>query len=539
MDPKQQRDRFMAFAFASADLCVEIDADGKIVYAVGAGSPLGIAKAESLIGAPVSSILAENDKPLIEQLLSGLTPGRRAGPLSVRGVGDEQPPMNVSALAFPGAAGRAYLSFAYLSAVAPATVRAERDNASGLVVEDAYASVAADAIESIRDRGLVAQMTVVTLDGHAELIERLEPESAEQYVRDVGSALRATSAGDAATEIGDGQFSIVHDDGQDLGALEDTLGDVARSADPEGVGVTIGAHSFTIDPALSSADAARALAFTVAEFAQGCASGATGEDLEKMCATLQGRMREVGDRMGEFKRAISDQLISFCAQPIVDLKTRSVHHHELLVRFEADQSPYQMVAFAEETGVVAELDLAVLNAAADFLANEAPPDFQGLAVNLSGASVTNPQFTTRLVQALLTRRIDPTKLAFEVTESANITDLDAAHAFIQRIRKTGHPVYLDDFGAGAASFQYLRALDVDAVKIDGCYVRAATRTQKDAMLLKAMVGLCGDLGVLAVAEQIEDERQLSHLSRLGVEFGQGFLLGRPVPLEQLARSAAA
>ena len=98
---------------------------------------------------------------------------------------------------------------------------------------------------------------------------------------------------------------------------------------------------------------------------------------------------------------------------------------------------------------------------------------------------------------------------------------------IQRLRTTGHAVCLDDFGAGAAAFQYLRALEVDVVKIDGMYVREALQSQTGKPFLKAMAGLCRDLGVGVVAEMVEDKSVVSFLLECGIQFGQGILFGEP------------
>jgi EAL domain-containing protein (putative c-di-GMP-specific phosphodiesterase class I) len=95
------------------------------------------------------------------------------------------------------------------------------------------------------------------------------------------------------------------------------------------------------------------------------------------------------------------------------------------------------------------------------------------------------------------------------------------------LRDAGHKVCLDDFGAGASAFQYLRALDVDVVKIDGIYVRDALKMGKGKSFLKAMAGLCNDLGIVTVAEMIENANAVTFLRACGVAYGQGYLFGRP------------
>ena len=119
------------------------------------------------------------------------------------------------------------------------------------------------------------------------------------------------------------------------------------------------------------------------------------------------------------------------------------------------------------------------------------------------------------------------ELMFEVTESAKITDLDATNTVIQSIRGLGHHVCLDDFGAGAAAFQYLRALQVDYVKIDGIYVREALTKPNAPAFLRAMASLCKELGIETVGEFVETDEIAKFLVQVGVQFGQGYLFGKP------------
>lgn len=527
----------MGFSFAASDLLLEVDAAGNIVFAAGAAGPLGERDAHAFVGRAIGECVREDDRPMLGQMLSMLKLGMRSGPLQLVGAGAFAPTMQISAVTLPTAPNARYVTIAFTGASTLAAAVAPRAKDTGLVEAEAYGDVAEDALSALRARGSAAKVTMLDLAGQQDLVTRLGPDEARSYLGELGAMLRAASSGDAAAQVTDGSYSVIHDETLDTEALTRDLGAAAKKADPQGLGVQIGARSITIDPDLSDADAARALAYAVARFAEGGLGG--DSDFSELCSTLEGDMRQTSSKMVAFKRTISERQFIFMAQPIVNLKSRRPHHYELLVRFEKGRSPFQMVHFAEQTGVIADLDMAALEAAVAFLAKRAPRDFPGLAVNLSGASVTNPQFATRLIRALIAHNVDPKRLSFEITESSRITDLDAAHAFIQRIRNTGHPVYLDDFGAGAASFQYLRALEVDAVKIDGAYVQSAAQLKKDALLLKAMVELCRDLGVLTVAEKVENETQVQHLAKLGVDMCQGYLFGKPAPLSTLAADKAA
>ncbi|MFT5540251.1 MAG: EAL domain-containing protein (putative c-di-GMP-specific phosphodiesterase class I) [Alphaproteobacteria bacterium] len=150
-----------------------------------------------------------------------------------------------------------------------------------------------------------------------------------------------------------------------------------------------------------------------------------------------------------------------------------------------------------------------------------------VAVNLSGTSIASKPFVMKLHKLLAQYAGFAGSLIFEITESAKIRDLEKVNATVQSLRRAGHKVCLDDFGAGAAAFQYLRDLEVDVVKIDGAYVKGALKTEKGMAFLRAMAGLCNDLGITTIAEMVEDQQSRQFLRDCGVGYGQGYLFGRP------------
>ncbi len=532
MDVRQQRDRFMAFAFAGADLLVETRSDGAIGYAVGAASALGAARAEDLVGQTLFEHLSQTDRTLVARVLDRISTGQRAGPLNVRTKDNRPATLHIGGFPSPDNARFVTLTFATPANLAAAA--APRDAQTGLVAPEAFETLANDALASLQAEGKDAAVTFLNVDGQDALTAKLDEQSSSAFLNQIGAVLRAAAVGDAVSQVADGRYSLIHDEGFDAAAVEDEIAALSRTADPEGKGVTVNRETVAVDATMSPQDMTRALVYAVNAFADGDDS----IDMTNLSGVLDGMMKDARGRMAEFKSAIADRRVRFVAQPITELKTRRVSHYELLVRFDGDESPFEMVAFAEKTGIIADLDMAVFEVASEFIAERAPKGFAGLAVNVSGLSIVKPAFTDDLMEKLQACKFARSKLAFEITESAEIADLEAADQAIKRIRALGHNVYLDDFGAGAASFPYLRALDVDGVKIDGAYVRSALKNPRDAMLLKAMAGLCADLGVTTIAEMVETNQHLDHLRKLGIEKGQGWLFGKPKPLEQLASPGA-
>lgn len=186
--------------------------------------------------------------------------------------------------------------------------------------------------------------------------------------------------------------------------------------------------------------------------------------------------------------------------------------------------------FAEDIGLIDEFDYAVINRAIakirSMLKKGGSP---GIAVNVSGRSLSSQGFIFELL-ALLRNNKDLTQyLSIEITESATIHDLDALSLVLEEVREIGFRVYLDDFGAGAAGFQYLKKLKVDALKIDGAYIRDALTSAEDRAFLRSMVGLCKDLGIVTVGEWVETQEHATLLRQMGVDYGQGYFFGKPSP----------
>jgi EAL domain-containing protein (putative c-di-GMP-specific phosphodiesterase class I) len=197
-----------------------------------------------------------------------------------------------------------------------------------------------------------------------------------------------------------------------------------------------------------------------------------------------------------------------------------------------------VIAFAEQAGMIGQLDLAILDLALAMLnSSQVPPDAK-VAINISGQTVQSQAAMQPILQRVLNRKGLVERLQFELTESAEIADLDAANDIVQQLRFPGFKVYLDDFGAGAASFQYLHAIKVDGVKIDGRYVKPLPASKKDATLVKGLVRLTRDLGLSTVAECVETEDQAKLLAELGVDFGQGWYFGKPdIEIRPAAKAA--
>ncbi|WP_298913672.1 EAL domain-containing protein [uncultured Algimonas sp.] len=225
-----------------------------------------------------------------------------------------------------------------------------------------------------------------------------------------------------------------------------------------------------------------------------------------------------------FRAHVSEQLYTVMRQPIVDLGDGHVHHYEWLVRFQGQGTP-GVLRPAEISGVIRDLDLSMLAQA--ILVLNADPSGPGIAINLSGASVDRETFMPSVMACLTALTADPSRLLIELTESWDMDRLDLAESLLSELIKRGHPVCLDDVGAGAASIRYLRALPASWLKIDGGFVAAASANARDLAILKALLSLREPLGVRFIAEGIETQNLLDFVSALGIDAAQGYAIGAP------------
>ena len=219
-------------------------------------------------------------------------------------------------------------------------------------------------------------------------------------------------------------------------------------------------------------------------------------------------------------------------QPIVGLTTRQIHHYEVLARFAGglDRSPYELITFAENMGLICDFDFAMFRKVIGLLRGwRKKGQVFNLAVNLSGRSIENPAFVEALLKLLAKHDTLSSQISIEITESAKIHDLTRVNGIIQKLRTAGHEVCLDDFGAGSAALRYLHALDVDIVNIDGAYIQEAHNDCKLRAFIKAIAGLCHELDIDTIAEMVEEEATVEFLKDCGVPYAQGYLYGRPSP----------
>ncbi|MFL6238925.1 MAG: putative bifunctional diguanylate cyclase/phosphodiesterase [Actinomycetes bacterium] len=259
-------------------------------------------------------------------------------------------------------------------------------------------------------------------------------------------------------------------------------------------------------------------------------SGSRREELRTRQHWLQ-RLREAIDEGG----------FELHAQPILDLASGEVNRYELLLRLHDGEggvvAPAEFLGLAERFGMITDIDLWVVREAIELLRDlnvAAGPGIR-FEVNVSGPSLTDPRMIELIDREFARGDICAGQLILEVTETAAIVNINDARVFADRLRALGCLFALDDFGAGFGSFHYLKNLPFDYVKIDGEFITDLVSRREDQVVVQAIVDIAHALGMQTIAEFVADDETIAMLRRIGVDFAQGFHVGRPVSTGALFR----
>lgn len=232
------------------------------------------------------------------------------------------------------------------------------------------------------------------------------------------------------------------------------------------------------------------------------------------------------------RRALREDLFVLHYQPIVSLRSGTVSHYEALIRLADDSQepltpPCSFLPAAERYGLIQEIDRMVISKVVALMGAELAERDARVAVNLSALSITDRGMLAHIEHELIRHDVGPERLVVEVTETAAIGDMRRAQRFCEGVHTLGSSVALDDFGAGFGSFQYLKHLPFRYLKIDGDFIRTLPSSHKDQLVVKALVGVAHGMGKQTIAEYVGDEPTMRLLRDYGVDYAQGFEVGRP------------
>lgn len=233
----------------------------------------------------------------------------------------------------------------------------------------------------------------------------------------------------------------------------------------------------------------------------------------------------------------TDRFILF-AQPIARASDQSITHHEILVRMlDEDGSlvmPFAFIMVAERYRLMTDIDRWVISNTCKMIQNLGDQGHRGMfTINLSGRTLTDKSLVGFIRYQLNRYGIDPSTICFEITETTLVSNFDQAAQLVEAIRNLGCRFALDDFGSGLSSFSYLKNFQVDYLKIDGSLVKDIESSESDRKMVTAIADMTKTMGMQSVAEFVETTAMAKILDEIGVDYLQGYGIGKPTPLKQI------
>ena len=234
------------------------------------------------------------------------------------------------------------------------------------------------------------------------------------------------------------------------------------------------------------------------------------------------------------QEAVVNDNIVLHFQPVWDIKNNCIGYYEALVRLNINGSlvyPNDFIPALERAEDINLLDHQVVSKAAKLIQQH--PVLHKVAINLSAQAFSDERLFPLIKEKLATYQVDGSRIIFELTESASLTNVSGTRRMVKQINELGCQFSIDDFGTGFSTFAYLRELPAHSVKIDGSFVRDMTNNPADHTLVTAITNIAKALNKSTVAEFVEDKETFDELSNIGVEYAQGYFISRPVPVEQI------
>jgi diguanylate cyclase (GGDEF)-like protein len=359
-----------------------------------------------------------------------------------------------------------------------------------------------------------------------------------EVARRLSSVLRPT---DTAARLGGDEFAVLLEDVDEHSARAIAARIIAAFSEA----FTVRGHSMRIGisiglalaPAGQESDGEHLL--SAADIAMYHAKRAGGSRLRCFEPAMAATAVEELALETDLQRALHAGEFHVVYQPVFDLWAGHVAGLETLLRWTNPRRgpvpPDTFIPIAEDSGLITDIDAWVIDTACATLRAWQQPagrDDLDLGVNLSARQFADPELVPTIDRALSASGLDPGRFVIEITERVVIGDAQTAVKRLRDVRGLGVRVALDDFGTGYSSLSHLRQLPIDFLKIDRAFL-PDTDNDRDWALTNSIIRIASDLGMVAIAEGIETERQLARLRQMGCPSGQGFLLAHPVAGDQL------
>jgi diguanylate cyclase (GGDEF)-like protein len=418
---------------------------------------------------------------------------------------------------------------------------ADHDSLTGLLDRRRFRAELDQYVSFSARYGGQGAVMIIDIDGLKAVNDSLGHHAGDNLIRQIASILRErVRATDIVARLSGDEFAVLMPQTDTAGAMqlgEDLRAQVAESAaapDASGATISVGITMFG-----GERDIGSEAVLVAADQAMYRAKeeGRNQIALYEDPGEPQRRRRRAQTTTARIREALTHDRLSLHTQPIRSLASGGIERYELLLRMTGENGELlpaaSFIEAAERSGMVQELDRWVVGQALELLAErEQAGEPVSLHVNLSGASLTDVSVIEFIERRLDEGDADPARCTFEITETARVSDYQAAAGFADRLTEFGCQVAIDDYGAGFGSFHYLKQIPFDVIKIDGAFVRDMPRSDADQLTVQAIVQIARGLGKTTIAEYVQDDATTQMLREYGVDLAQGFHLGKPVDVNE-------
>ncbi len=554
------RPRALATLDAMGESVITVDTDGRIEYVNQSAMALLGHSPDQLIGklfADLAVFVDESDRrslgdPVRVALASGnrVTVGKRAVLVPANGMAERSVEINVSPLRYDGAPAVVGLVIVLHDTselrglTRQMSYQASHDALTGLVNRREFERRLAEAMDSAREGDVTHALCYMDLDRFKVVNDTCGHSAGDNMLREVASLIKeAVRDSDTVGRIGGDEFALLLV-GCPLEKARQIADDVVRSVNDYrfvwkdkifNVGVSIGLVEIgrdgaTIEELINSADSACYVAKK-----QGGVHVHVYSAREEASARHSGEIQWLQKLQG----ALRDNKFELYFQPIVHARAGGLRGpaFEVFVRLPGESgqpavAPSEFIRAAERYRLMPHVDRWVVQAVLSALGRGGlkRPQGRSVAINLAGQTLGDAEFLEFVVDCFDHTGTAPSDICFEVTENSIVANMDHARRFIEVLHGMGCEFALDDFGSGLSSFSNLKTLPMDYLKIDGTFIHNLAVDTVNQAMVAAMIELSRSLNFRVVAEQVEDQGSLDAVKRMGIDFVQGFIVGRPQPL---------